>query len=213
MVLSFLGGVLGSIAFLGIIGAQPASKNGFFKQVSADTVVAKNILILDTDKVSASKGGTMAAKIEATEDGGALSIYSSRGVVRLGASSLGAHLFVEGIAGKGAVPAAVALVAHKDGADVSVESGTSNAMLWASDGGANITVGPHGEAKGPNASVTYISKVPTASLGITDAGGQTRVVAGQTGLVTKASGVREETPVGSITIFDEVGNVVWRQPR
>ena len=98
------------------------------------------------------------------------------------------------------------------GARISLHSKDSeaNVHMGATGSGAYVSVGGSSLIS-QTANLSFNDGRVTVN--VTDAAGQTRVVVGQTSLVTKASGVKEDTPVGSITVFDEVGNVVWRSPR
>jgi len=200
VVFSFLGGVAGAIAFLGIVGARPVPQK--VNRGDFDSITARSIYVVDADGnrviglVGArsarpepviwirNKGGAPSATLEPDE----IMLLDGEGndLVSVFVGKLGPQIVLKN------------------------REKTAEAYLAALPMGSAIAVRPYGKVS-PDVSLNYFnSKV---ALDITDGGGRSRVTAGQTSLVTKSSGVKEETPIGSITIFDEVGNLVWREPR
>lgn len=183
-ILSFLGGIVGAIAFFGIVGAYPgpqkAADSEVLKRISADSVRAHSVTIVDTN-------GNPAIALSVGQSGPSIRVFDADG------------------------KQVVLILAGKSGPQVAVSNreNTAEAKLAAGTPGAFVGV-ESPEKLRPGASLNYAGG--KVSMTIDDAGGQNRVVLGQTGLVHKSSGVTEDTPVGSVSVFDEVGTLVWRVP-
>ncbi len=184
MILSFLGGIVGAVAFLGAVGAnsgpQKAAESGVLKRISADSVTAHSVNVVDAS-------GNQAIALSVGQSGPSIRVFDSDG------------------------SQVVLILAGKSGPQVAVSNreNTAEAKLAAGTPGAFVGV-ESPQKLHPSVSLNYVSG--KVSMTIDDAGGQNRVVLGQTGLVRKSSGVSEDTPVGSASVFDEVGTLVWRVP-
>ncbi len=203
MILSFLGGIVGAIAFLGVVGANPApqkaGESAVSKSISTDSIVTRHLDIVDED----GKRVISLAMIAGTPS-----------ILLNGKESEGVTIDLRGISIQDTNGTRVIgiLARGKAGSQIAVTDRDRKAtvMLAAAKNGGYVMVSPP-ESLNPSLSLNYL--YGKAAICVNDAGGQTRVLVGQTPLVTKSSGVKEETPVGSVTVFDEVGNVVWRVPR